>query len=292
MATAKLVCKSFRQILSENVWWYTYWSKRGVADIRAFKPSSVTWWELAQTFHEKRQKEIEELERHYPLSKKTKSACHTRGLHWSLLREFRCAIVDYDCSITNCSQEAAIEHCARLYSNLSVVHIKMANFPLALECVNKSLAYRDSPTIISLASALNNRAVALIHLGRVTEAMADLEISMEEDAKLANSRLHMAYCYFKVLLFSFFFFPLLPYFSPSQKISEFRKCVEFCDKAIALDPNYPAVYYQKAHALEALGLEKEAADQLAECTDRAYKSGPYKAIFVHLLPSKYPNYDW
>lgn len=56
--------------------------------------------------------------------------------------------------------------------------------------------------------------------------------------------------------------------------------------------DYPAVYYMKSHALEALGREAEAAEQMEKCVQMAYDRGPYKVIFVHLLPTKYPNYDW
>jgi hypothetical protein len=44
LSIARLVCKSWHTLLESNVWWYTYWSKRGIRDIRAFKPERFTWW--------------------------------------------------------------------------------------------------------------------------------------------------------------------------------------------------------------------------------------------------------
>ena len=35
--------------------------------------------------------------------------------------------------------------------------------------------------------------------------------------------------------------------------------IEWCDKAIAVDPNYPFAYNSKANALRVMGLEEEAA---------------------------------
>lgn len=58
----------------------------------------------------------------------------------------------------------------------------------------------------------------MIHLDRVAEAMADLQQSMEEDPELANSRLHMAYCYFRV--------------------KEYDKCIALCDQALGLQAGF------------------------------------------------------
>lgn len=151
------MCKLFLRLLNENVWWYTYWTRRGVADIRAFKPQGESWWNVARKFHEQREKEVDQFVHKYPLDKKSYAACNYRGLIWSLLREFRCAIVDYSCSLLNCyktegtDEDDVVVHSARLWSNISVVYIKMAQFAKALDCVNKALACDQT---INTASAL------------------------------------------------------------------------------------------------------------------------------------------
>jgi tetratricopeptide (TPR) repeat protein len=90
------------------------------------------------------------------------------------MREFRCALIDYALSDVNCiratphfTENDVKSQVSRLYSNISVVYIKMADFARALASVNQSL---QCECLVNRASALNNRAVALIHLGRFDEA--------------------------------------------------------------------------------------------------------------------------
>lgn len=86
MSQVRMVCKSWSKILEDNAWWYTYWSKRGIRDIREFKPSRVSWWEVAKRFHSQREEVRAGMEQRYPLERKHFITCNNRGLVWSMMR--------------------------------------------------------------------------------------------------------------------------------------------------------------------------------------------------------------
>lgn len=152
----------------------------------------------------------------------------------------------------------------------------------------------------------SNRAVALIHLGLFEDARKDLEESMELDAHLANSRLHMGYLV-RVVLVRFSLGS-----NKSSSSSTFAREDLTCALSIAIAPlpsrnrysrapavacvltvaQYPSVYYLKSAALRALGMEEAADAEMRRCTTMAWQEGPYRSIFVHLLPVKYVNYKW
>lgn len=155
LAACRLVCRAWLTITtSDNAWWCTYWAHRGVVDVRAYKPDDVSWWELAEAFHKKRQREVAWLEAHYKLGTQTSAMCNNRALQWSMMREFRLALLEYDVSRVNNFDSPAEEqavHRSRLESNISVVFIKMARFEEALEHVNQSL---EGDGVSSRSSAL------------------------------------------------------------------------------------------------------------------------------------------
>jgi len=93
------------------------------------------------------------------------------------------------------------------------------------------------------------RAQALAALGRATEARADYEAALERNPALAPALVNLA-----VLLYW---------------AGDVAGALARLDQAVALDASNPALYRNRAVALEELGRSDEAADDLARVLELA-----------------------
>ena len=282
LAHARLVCRSFDNVLKLNAWWYTYWSKRSIPDIRLFHLPGKSWWQIAEHFHVMREEAKKMV---VPLLNIEKTGWewvtfNMRSLAWSGIREYEMALLDARLHEQVCPPF----YKARALSNPSVIHIKRGDFSTALTLCDKALEIEDVdreslpqqiqeafPSMLHIT--LNNRGVSLTHLGRTLEAERCLQASIDKDPKFANSHLNMAYCMYK-----------------QQRLEE---CIKKCDEALQIKPVYPAAKLLKSHVLAVLAPGSEESETLlAECIKEAWEAGPYSVCFIHMLPIKYPNYSW
>lgn len=272
LTSARLISQSVNEVLKLNTWWFTYWSNRGIPDIRFFRPLNKTWWNVAEHFCKQREVSLNEIK---PIEKGVNCwyAVNMRSMSWASLRENQLALLDAKFVVEKCP----LFFKSRALSNLSVIYIKMNDFDKALLYCEKALSIDEEeekdatpvelkpyfPSIKHISS--NNKGVALSHLEQARKAEKILQeaISTDADDTLANSRLNMAYCMFR-----------------QQRNDE---CVHYCDEALRILPMYPAAKLLKSYATQNQNL-------LNECINDAWEIGPYKTMFVHMLPEKPSGY--
>lgn len=263
LAATRLICRKVNEVLALNTWWYTFWSKRGISDIRFFRPITQTWWNVAEHFCKQRKLALSDIQA-IPSGTHAWSVVNMRSVTWSSLRENQLALLDAEFVVNNCPKFFQ----SRAFSNLSVILIKLGEFEKALTCCEKALAIDENeersllpielhPQFQSIIHIiLNNKGVVLTHLERLQEAEIIFRRAILNDGTLANSRLNLAYCLFK-----------------QQRKDE---CNQYCDEALKMKTAFPA-----AKLLKSLATDDDSIR--TECLNEAWETGPYKTVFIHML---------